>query len=405
MNLTKTAVERLDAPVSNYALHWDDKLAGFGMRVTPAGVKSFIVQTRVDGRTKRSTIGKFGVLTVEQARNQAKSLLGQVAVGTDPFAAQRRAEAESTTLEQALDAYIGANRQMKGSTRDDMRYVLTKESKDWLTKALVSIDRDSVRRRHVRIGKRAPALANKWARYLRAIFNFIATRHADNNGEPLIRNNPVDGLGKKGWYRIERRTSLIKPHELRPWVASVRRLGDVPDREPGEGRLKPKLRHGGLARDYLLLVVLTGLRKMEALNLRWSDVDLVAGTLTVADTKAHRPHTLPLSKQLTKLLTQRRDQAKNERVFEDENGRLTNLRYAIDRVRQEAGVKFTIHDLRRTFATIAESLDIPAYALKRLLNHSTSGDVTAGYLIVDTERLRAPMQKISDFILDSSVES
>ena len=58
-----------------------------------------------------------------------------------------------------------------------------------------------------------------------------------------------------------------------------------------------------------------------------------------------------------------------------------------------------LHDLRRTFITIAESLDIPAYALKRLLNHKTANDVTAGYIITDVERLRRPMQQITDHIL------
>jgi len=71
------------------------------------------------------------------------------------------------------------------------------------------------------------------------------------------------------------------------------------------------------------------------------------------------------------------------------------------RVIQESGVHFTIHDLRRTFITVAESLDISAYALKRLLNHKMSNDVTAGYIIKDAERLRAPMQKITDYFLSS----
>lgn len=68
-------------------------------------------------------------------------------------------------------------------------------------------------------------------------------------------------------------------------------------------------------------------------------------------------------------------------------------------VTKSSGVHFTIHDLRRTFITIAESLDIPAYALKRLMNHKMSNDVTAGYIIVDVERLRKPMQLITDYIL------
>ena len=58
--------------------------------------------------------------------------------------------------------------------------------------------------------------------------------------------------------------------------------------------------------------------------------------------------------------------------------------------------------MRRTFATVAESLDIPAYALKRLLNHATGADVTAGYIVPTTERLREPMQKITDYILKAA---
>ena len=65
----------------------------------------------------------------------------------------------------------------------------------------------------------------------------------------------------------------------------------------------------------------------------------------------------------------------------------------------KSGVSFTVHDLRRTLITIAESLDIAAYALKRLLNHKMTNDVTAGYIITDVERLRAPMQKITDYML------
>ena len=63
------------------------------------------------------------------------------------------------------------------------------------------------------------------------------------------------------------------------------------------------------------------------------------------------------------------------------------------------GATSTLHDLRRTFATIAEGLDLPAYALKRLLNHKMTNDVTAGYIMRDVELLRKPMQRITDFLL------
>ena len=77
-------------------------------------------------------------------------------------------------------------------------------------------------------------------------------------------------------------------------------------------------------------------------------------------------------------------------------------RKQMDRVRQLSGVTFALHDLRRTFTTIAESLDIPAYAIKRLLNHNMKTDVTAGYIVMDVERLRVPMQKIATYILSAA---
>lgn len=71
----------------------------------------------------------------------------------------------------------------------------------------------------------------------------------------------------------------------------------------------------------------------------------------------------------------------------------------MNKIIAQSGVNFTLHDLRRTFITVAESLDIPAYALKRLLNHKMTQDVTAGYIVMDVERLREPMQKITDYLL------
>ena len=71
----------------------------------------------------------------------------------------------------------------------------------------------------------------------------------------------------------------------------------------------------------------------------------------------------------------------------------------VQRVIKISGVSFTLQDLRRTFITIAESIDTSAYALKRLVNHKMTNDVTAGYIVSDVERLRKPMEQISKRIL------
>jgi hypothetical protein len=86
-------------------------------------------------------------------------------------------------------------------------------------------------------------------------------------------------------------------------------------------------------------------------------------------------------------------------------GHLAEPRYIADFVEEASGVEFMIHDLRRTFITVAESLDLSYYALKRLVNHKMSGDVTAGYIGEDVERLRKPMQQITDFFLSKKAEA
>lgn len=151
-----------------------------------------------------------------------------------------------------------------------------------------------------------------------------------------------------------------------------------------------------MMKDYFLLILFTGFRRQEAASLKWSDVDLKAKTMTIEDTKNRERHTIPLSNFLEKLLLRRKQATGNSLyVFpaDSSTGYLYEPRKAMLKVAELSDVPFTIHDLRRTFITIAESLGIPVYALKRLLNHKMKSDVTAGYVIMDVERLRKPLCK------------
>src|SRR5690606_26434209 len=172
---------------------------------------------------------------------------------------------------------------------------------------------------------------------------------------------------------------FIQAHELAPWYQGMKQL----DNET--------------LRDYLLLIVFTGLRRQEAAKLRWEQVNLKSKTLTITDTKNREAHTLPLSDYLYELLQCRKKTSTSEFVFSGTgaDGHIIEPRKQMAKVTAISDVSFTVHDLRRTFITIAESLDIPAYALKRLLNHKMNSDITAGYIITDVERLRKPMQLIS----------
>ena len=113
---------------------------------------------------------------------------------------------------------------------------------------------------------------------------------------------------------------------------------------------------------------------------------------------------LPLSDYLYDLLVARHEGAVSPFVFpgQEPNASLKEPRPQMRKVTDRSGVEFTLHDLRRTFITIAEGLDISAYAIKRLVNHKMHQDVTAGYIISDLERLRQPMQRITDLILQKA---
>ena len=156
-----------------------------------------------------------------------------------------------------------------------------------------------------------------------------------------------------------------------------------------------------ILRDYFLLIIFTGLRREEAARLTWNQVDLKAKTLTITDIKNHLPHVLPLSDFLFNLLTLRKSHAVSDHVFPGDGraGYIIEHRKVMKMIIKKSEVSLTLHDLRRTIITLAEGLDISAYALKRLLNRKMNHDVTARYIVMDVERLREPMQMISKHLL------
>jgi len=394
MRITKTFVDSLTLPSprkdgkATQAFYRDNTIPGFGVRVTSGGAKSFIAEKRIHGKVKRITLGRFGNLTVEQARNEAMQLLGKVATGKDPIAEKKALLARSTTLNQAFEDYLATRKNLAPATIHDYRRNIEGPLSDWKDAPLSEITKDMVEVRHRTLGKRSPARANNTMRLLRALFNYAQKKYEDAQGNPIILVNPVSRISDNGgWYEIRPRQTLIKAHQLPAWYQATRQL------------------NAETTRDYLHFLLFTGLRRSEGSRLAWDDVDFKDRTFTIQETKNHRIHTLPMSDFLYDLLKRRFDEQTSPFVFPSESARgyLIEPRTAVARVAELSGVPFTLHDLRRTFITIAESLDIPGYALKRLMNHKDPNDVTAGYIVSDVERLRKPMQRITDFLVSATV--
>ena len=401
MRLTKGHVERLRAPAKGQRFLRDTELKGFLVRVTAAGSKAFCLEKRIKGRSVRRTIGRYPDMSVERARRQAHIWLGLLAEGKNPFEEDDDRAREKLTLSYVFKDYLKARKTLKPNTVQDYQQMIDRAFRDWRNRSLRDISKVMVQQRHRWLGRRnGPHYANNALRLLRALYNYAAAAYDDAEGHPLIPINPVSVLTQtRAWYPKKRRRTVITRSQVPAWYKAVLSLRNQlkNPKKPEEG----KDPDAALVSDYLLLLLFTGLRRNEAATLRFDNIDFMDRTLTIPDTKNGEPLTLPLSDFLVELLEGRAKETKGDFVFpgSGKHGHLIEPKRHVQRVIEQSGVPFMLHDLRRTFITIAESLDLSHYAIKRLVNHKISGDVTAGYVVADVGRLRKPMQRISDRII------
>jgi integrase len=392
IKFTKTALKNLPAPATGRAYYHNSEQKGLLLQVTAAGTKSFQAYKRVNGVPVRVTLGKFPEMSVEAAEKAALEQLNEMVKGVNPNAKEKDDAKAKTTLKTVFADYLAARKSLKSGTIKDYTRLLEIEAfPDWLDLPLKNLTRDKVQKRHTELGEKSEARANNAMRVLRALFNFAIGQYEDSEGIAIFTDNPVRKISHaKSWYTVDRRTTVIKVSELATWFNAVHAL----TAQDGAQALT--------VRDYLLLLLFTGLRREEAARLEWTDINWIEKTLLVKDTKNKIPLILPLSDFLFDLLKRRESFAVNHFVFgnlKTKSGRIEDPKKLIYKLRESTGIFFNPHDLRRTFATLVERLDVPAYAIKRLLNHKINGDITAGYIIMDVERLRKPMQQVTDFIL------
>ncbi len=379
LRLTRRTIDDIPHPDSGQIFYRDTQLTGFGLRVGTQS-KVYYAEGQVNRQTRRVTIGRADIFAPEIARKKAMALLAEMADGFDPNAERRKEVVGKLTLADAFDSFFAARPHLSAYTVLNYTRTAKLYLNTWRKKPINEITRQMVLKRHqelsAEIGK---TTANNVMRHLRSVYNFAAATHDE------FPPNPVQILTQaRAWHREQRRQTVVTALDLPSWWKAVMA-------EPEHSR------------DFLLLALFTGMRRGELMALRWDNVDLNARTLHLPKTKNGDPLNLPLSKFLTDLLTARKDLAGNSPwVFPGpgKDGHLVETKKFLLRVSAGSGVSFTLHDLRRTFITIAESLDVPYYALKRLLNHRANSDVTGGYIVVNTERLRGPVEQVAKQILE-----
>jgi integrase len=388
IKLTKRVVDGLQPQAKPYVCY-DSELLGFGVRVGSES-KVFIIQKRVGLRVVKRTIGRYGIYAVDQARAEAKTILYELSQGRDPLEEKRLVQKRSNlTFGNLFELYL-TERQLKPRTIADCRARLPRLLSEWLSLLANEITRDMVRRKFDELMAH-PTQAAIVMRYARAVFNFgIEHYRDDETGESEIKQNPIEAVtrGKnKKLPKSRRRQGYLKDTQLPKWFAAVDMIRE---------------RHPVVA-DFLVVTLLLGARRSETEKLRWADVNLEEQWVVFPDPKNKNDHHIPLPRHVLEVLKRRRELALQDEEFvfpaNSRVGHLTEPRSGMAAITAETQIAFQMHDLRRTFATSADALDLHERTIKRLMNHiDDRKNVTLGYIINEVNRLRAPMQAIEDRI-------
>jgi len=214
--LTKSLIDRAayegDKHGNEWDVRWDSTVPGFGLRIYPTGRKAFILRYRVNGSKQLLTLGTYGVLTLEQARNLARQRLGEVIGGEDPLE-QRRKARQGETMQALCTAYLERHAARKRSARDDRRRIAQHLVPVWGHRKIDSITRADVAALHTTIGERAPYEANRTVALSGKMFEL-----ARGWGFlPENTANPARGIDK---FKERKRDRWVTPEEL-PRLASA----------------------------------------------------------------------------------------------------------------------------------------------------------------------------------------
>lgn len=384
---------------AGFSIFWCGKTPGFGVRVTDRGIRTWIVEHRVDGKTVRRKLGRVSgsgrdAISAEHARKLSIKRSGELVQGVDVYANQRAAakrdERDGLTFEQALQQYIDDNgareRPLKQRTREDYlemvspggvndygRMRIPGELASIAEKRIASVTGSDMKALYLRLQKRGRTRAAYAMRVLRAVLRYHDVK-LDN--DPFARDQA--GRDRIRLPRANRRKRVIPQERLGLWwkAASAAPSGDK-----------------------FQFMVLTGLRPGETAQVKASDVDLNGGRIPIVDTKNGKEHVVLLSRQAKRIIAARiKGKDPQDTLFE------ADPRESQKTIIEHCGVPFSPHDCRRTFSTIAANL-LPELVLKRLLNHAVGDDVTAGhYVHLDEATLRGAWQRVADFIYKKAAQ-
>ena len=367
-HLSKNFINKIPAKLNRDIIYWDNMVFGFGLKATRAGNKSFVVQYRHHGKTRRMTLGKYSTLMPDSARNIARSILAQVILGNDPLE-EKQTIRHAPTVAMLTQDYITRHAipNKKPNSVEDDKKVIAK----LILPKLGNVKVANITRRHIEpiiINMRAtPYRANRVRSVLLKMFNLAIDWE-------WIDKNPVRAIPK------------FPEHKRMRWLTidEINRLMNALDASPYQ--------HSANA---IRLLIFTGSRKREALHAKWQDFNLQQGTWKkpAHTTKQNREETIPLSEQAVALLHKMKTEyyIESDYLFpspHDTSKPVDDVRSFWVNIREIARLENTrIHDLRHSFASHLVQSGVSLPIIGRLLGH-TQAQTTMRYAHLADKPLR-----------------
>ncbi len=373
-NISKRTVDGLSVE-DREAVFWDRELQGFGVRVYPSGSKVYVVQTRHKGRSRRVTLGRHGVLSADKARRKAAEAIARIKSGEEPGEKPPGRVTVADLAARYLREHVEVR--CKASTQKMYRSVVDRFIVPAYGQVAVEeVEREHIAKLHLEL-RDIPYQANRALEIGVKLFN-LAEEWKLRKG-----SNPCRFVRK---YREQKRERFLTDAEFR-------RLGEVLNDLEAQGRL-PVYPAAAIR-----LLMLTGCRRNEIVELEWEDVDLVAGELRLRDSKSGA-RLVPLSPAAARVLVGLpRIEGTPWVIPGTKRGRhLSDLNHYWERVREEAdlgGVR--LHDLRHSFASRALALGESLSMIGKLLGHNKI-DTTSRYAHLARDSIKASSARVADSI-------
>lgn len=380
--LTKRTVDAIGAAGTKFTI-WDSELPGFGLQVTPKGVKTFVAKYRAKNQQRWLTLGRYGRITPEEARRLAVDAFGAVARGEDP-SDQRRSARQAPTLAELCDRFIEehVDAHLKPQTAKAYQRLITLHIRPMLGAMPVrDITTAEVARLHQGL-KKTPFLANRVMSVLSKMLNLACTW-----GLRPMNSNPCPTQAR---FKERKRERFLGPEELKA-------LGDEL-RSAESNQLA-----GPYAVAAIRLLLFTGARLGEILGLRWEFVDMDGATIRLPDSKTGAKSIYLNGPALEVLRGLQRELGNPYVIVGAKRGApLVNLAKPWNRIKEAITITtqgevyiedLRIHDLRHSFASVGAASHLGLPVIGALLGH-TQASTTQRYAHIANDPLRAASEAI-----------